>query len=366
MQFDTCFFIKLYFITSALTSVKTRPVSNTEQNNKLYEISKRNLLSKELEYIKSNPLSKELRSFINRYKRKATFPQKRDKELNQEGMFVVKDGDIVPLKEMQSTVKESNDLFTDEDERFTVIPLIVPITVSRERNSSATCGESELRREESTTFVPVVTRDESLRRHYTTHRIRTQKQTKDETEEEVETTVQTANPKLLNKVFEDMKELITDQKSSKGSEQSICSVNGDWDSVAGGIQIRIVTQQNDTHHPQVYLAERDPPMDEGFFKEGNWSISGLIPYSKYPILILNAHTIKAKKLVAVFIGECKICEEEESITGHWLIERQSKDCSDRQVSHRFVSDVLKKNNVRSLQQQHLNSLVTVPSIPTVL
>lgn len=334
------------------------------KNVGLYQVSKQNLLSKELQYIKSNPISEELKSFINRYKRKAGYPfQKREKELDKEHMYVVKDGDIVPLNEMEAKETEIVPPPTEDDEKFTVIPLIVPITVSRDRNATATCTEEEIiipvtkSTEETTTFR--IFREPIRRVHVTT----TEKA--DETEEERETPSASVNPKLLNRVFQDIKQLITDQEIPKGAESAVCSVNGDWDSVAGGKQIRISTQ-NDTHHPEAYLVDREPPMEEGFFKEGNWTISALVPYLKASILVLNAHTIKGKKYVAVFIGECKICEQEESISGHWLIERQSKDCSDRQVSHKFISDVLKKNNVRHLQQQHLNSLVTVPSVPTIL
>lgn len=349
-----------------------RPSPDLLKNAKLYQVSKRNLLSREMEYFKSNPLSTALKSFINRYKRKARYPiKKREKELDKDNMYVVKDGEIVPLRDLDLTTKEVAIVppMTGEDDRFTVIPLIIHVTVSKDRNDTITCEEEEtpdtICREPYTKCRELTTkyfREEPIKREHITRRVVIVE--KEETEDEHDTPSGTVNPRLLNRVFDDIKQLISDQELNKGVESTICSVNGDWDSVAGGMQIRITTL-NDTRHPEVHLVEREPPMEDGFFKEGNWTLTALVPYTKSSLIVLNAHTLRGKKYLAAFIGECKICDQQESISGHWLIERQSKDCTDRQVSHRFISDVLKKNNVRHLQQEHLNSLVTVPTVPTV-
>lgn len=401
------------------------------KNAKLYQVSKRHLISKEREYLKSNPLSKELRSFIQRYKRKTNHYNKKreeDKQLDKENMYVVKDGDILPISEVDASGREDNDVkFThaDDDDKFTVLPLIVPVTVSRERISTCSdeflvptigattekiCTEDAVRRlgrlreisttigmEEDTTSItspsntPIMTTSTAI----ATTKPLTTTTTTTTTPTSTTTTITTTtiattpistsssnpststsnkgelttlssipvNTKLLNRVYEDIKELMGAQEDiPKGIESSICNVNGDWDSAAGGMQIRIAVR-NDTKHPDVGLVEKDPPADEGLFKEGNWSLSAFVPYSKSSsILVLNAHTFKGKKFVAVFVGECRICENEEAISGHWLIQRQSTDCSDREVSHKFISEVLKKNNVRKLQQERLNSIVsaTVP------
>ncbi|CAH1973426.1 unnamed protein product [Acanthoscelides obtectus] len=51
-------------------------------------------------------------------------------------------------------------------------------------------------------------------------------------------------------------------------------------------------------------------------------------------------------------GECRVCENQESITGSWMVGRKSRSCKDREETHQFFTDVLRKNNVRELQAAH--------------
>lgn len=133
--------------------------SNLRRNARLYEISKRNLLSKEREYLKSNPLSNELRSFINRYKRRTKHIVKRDDEklIDKEHMYVVKDGEIVPFSEMNNSSKVLDVKFTNGlDDKFTVLPLIVPVTVSKVETKPK-CDENSSSTEEETTQTTTTT-----------------------------------------------------------------------------------------------------------------------------------------------------------------------------------------------------------------
>lgn len=73
------------------------------------------------------------------------------------------------------------------------------------------------------------------------------------------------------------------------------------------------------------------------------------------ILVLNADSIKE----IPFIGECRVCQGLEAVMGHWLMQRQSKNCSDREISYKFASDVLKKSNFRNYNKSILYNSVNL-------
>lgn len=65
-----------------------------------------------------------------------------------------------------------------------------------------------------------------------------------------------------------------------------------------------------------------------------------------------------------FLGECRVCDGSETITGDWLVGRTSSDCKDQKASHSFVSDVFRKNNVETLREAHMKKMSCVTTEKT--
>lgn len=163
---------------------------------------------------------------------------------------------------------------------------------------------------------------------------------------------------ILGKVIKDIKELVTFEKKSRPQgEASLCNVTGDWDSFAGGMQIRVSFGFGiPSKSPKISLVTLEPPR-EGFLTDNNWNATGIAPFPNSSMISFTVVSTTTKKL-AMFLGECRICEGAESITGFWMLRRRSKNCKDREEANAFFSDVLRKNNVRRLQHEHLDELVS--------
>ncbi|KAJ8944308.1 hypothetical protein NQ314_009498 [Rhamnusium bicolor] len=263
---------------------------------KLSHVAKRSLLLKEHEFLKVKPLSNEMKSFISKYKRKA--------EDNIGGDTRYED-------------EKSNQNERDEDEK----------SPNQEEIVSVPAPQTTL-----TTSVATMMPNTPY----------TKKQN---------------DAAFLNKVLQDVQELVKYEKEGKSlsNEGSLCNVMGDWDSDAGGMQLRIDAGNNTSRTPDIKLVEREPQVEGGFLCDGRWNITGHLPFNHSSVMILIAVSNRRKR-VATFIGECRICEGTETITGDWMVGRGSRNCKDRQESHTFFSDVLRKNNIRPLQKAHLKEI----------
>lgn len=112
-------------------------VEDNQGTEKLY-IAKRNFRSRERDYLKTKPLSNDLRSFIKRIKRRTpegSGKSKRDDEA-REHMFVVNNGNIVPLENMSEVTADVPSSDPSGLGNFTVIPLVIPITVKTFTNAT--------------------------------------------------------------------------------------------------------------------------------------------------------------------------------------------------------------------------------------
>lgn len=119
-----------------MIAIGAYPAKDNQGTKKLY-IAKRNFLSRERDYLRTKPLSNDLRSFIKRIKRTSGFPgrRKRDDDI-KDHMFVVNNGNIVPLENMNDVTANVPSSDPSGLGNFTVIPLIIPITVKTFTNAT--------------------------------------------------------------------------------------------------------------------------------------------------------------------------------------------------------------------------------------
>ncbi|CAH1174187.1 unnamed protein product [Phaedon cochleariae] len=343
-----CLFLSLLAHTLISVPVPTKTMKREE----LLNIIKKNFLSREKEYLKKQPLSDDLKSFIQRVKRRANPPKKRDSFQNAdtEHMYVVHNGDIVPLSDikdrgLESNFIESNGDVTLDDRQFPSV----------NENVTETCEETPrgtfaaLALETSTKVTKRITDGSDG------HGSATEEQS-EESDSDSPNESTTANVKLLSKVIKDVEDLIKYQNDAKPtSETTLCNVTGDWDSYAGGMQLRIYLREN-THNPKVRIVPREPPM-EGFLSATKWNVTALVPYRHSSMIAIMAVSQKGRR-IAAFIGECRVCEGDETISGNWMVTRRSKSCKDREEANTFISDVLRKNNIRRLQAAHLSEITS--------
>jgi hypothetical protein len=110
--------------------------SKSKEDHGNLAVAKRSLIERERELFKSQPMSDDLRTFIEKYKRKEQkrSQDKRDKRsgaLNENLLYVIHNGQLVPIKSLKDS-KRSDDKRSDDERRadvdsFTVVPLIIPI-----------------------------------------------------------------------------------------------------------------------------------------------------------------------------------------------------------------------------------------------
>ncbi|CAH1098886.1 unnamed protein product [Psylliodes chrysocephalus] len=317
------------------------------EDENIMKIVKRNLLCREKEYLKTRPLSENLKSFIRRVKRENKYSKvKRNRGSIQDNMYVLRGGDIIPLKQLNvRDTGEYKDITQKGDNvlqgKFTVVPLIVPRENASTDDVQTTCIYDEENTTISTTATANISAIEKVTDEY-----------------DMVPVEATTKGELLGKVIKDIKELVTFEKKSRPQgEASLCNVTGDWDSFAGGMQIRVSFGFGiPSKSPKISLVTLEPPR-EGFLTDNNWNATGIAPFPNSSMISFTVVSTTTKKL-AMFLGECRICEGAESITGFWMLRRRSKNCKDREEANAFFSDVLRKNNVRRLQHEHLDELVS--------
>ncbi|XP_074038479.1 uncharacterized protein [Leptinotarsa decemlineata] len=372
-------------ITILLAAITLACQASDTKNTDLLKIVKRNLLAKEREYLKSKPMSEDLRDFIRKMKKRSKFKR----ELDKKHLYVVKDGNIVPLSNIKT---RDADLSFDNGEqdtvggKYTVIPLIIPFHDILSECDEGIVNKRATKDEETTLLsttklIPTTLTESTLTEPTSTEPTSTEPTSTEPTSTEptsIETTlmtttsrktttvsepeedstddffegthaeVTTKSDKLLSNVIKELMQFESETRPSP--ETSLCNVSGDWDSYAGGVQIRIIPK-NSPHRPKVKVVPREPPM-EGFLSTYTWNVSAWVPFKQASLIALTAVSNHVKKL-ATFIGECRICEGVETISGNWLMQRRSKSCKDREVAHTIISDVLRRNNIRKLQHDHL-------------
>ncbi|XP_057655135.1 uncharacterized protein LOC130893231 [Diorhabda carinulata] len=356
----------LVLYTFFLHSFESFAISNDKDELSILQRAKRNLLCKEKEYLKNQPMSEQLRKFISRYKRKAKIPKSRIKH-DIEDMYVLDNGNIVPLNQIK--IRNVNEEYYTSSQastqqwKFTVLPVILPktrdscSTVSTVESTSPVTTFSITTPSETTSIISATIDDTntSSKIHKTT--TKTEEKTEEsyvESDDENIPSEVTTKGKLLSKVIQDVQELIKFENQPKTEgELGTCNVTGDWDSYAGGVQIRISPNSN-PKTPKIEIVPREPPMD-GFLNGTIWNVTALAPFPHQSLISITAVSAKGKK-IANFLGECRICEGAESIAGYWMLRRKSKNCKDREEANSIISDVLRKNNVRLLQKQHLASI----------
>ncbi|CAG9864714.1 unnamed protein product [Phyllotreta striolata] len=308
----------------------------------IFKIVKRNLICREKEYLKTRPLSENLKDFIKRAKRHNK--GKRNKDVIQEKMYILKGGEVVPFKQLN--IRDTGEYNTKGDAllqgRFTVVPLIIPReNTSSEIDQETTCIDDE----EMTTNTTTTSNTTAL-----------EKVTDEYDMVPIEATTK---GELIGKVIKDIKELVNfERKSRPQGEASLCNVTGDWDSFAGGMQLRITFAfANPTPKvPRIAIVPLEPP-GEGFLTDNTWNATGISPFPNSSMISLTMVSSTSKK-IATFLGECRICDGSESVTGFWMLRRRSKNCKDREEANAFFSDVLRKNNVRRLQHEHLEEIAS--------
>lgn len=176
---------------------------------------------------------------------------------------------------------------------------------------------------------------------------------------------ETEDNQLFEQVIKDVDKLMKFKNEGKfaGREGALCNVTGYWDSEAGGAQIQLQlgeTEKQGAQNLKVQLADRMPPDSNGFLNKKEWILSAELPFIHSTVIILRGFHEKDKKVVT-FIGECRICEGKEGITGLWSVGRVSTSCNDREATHLTISDIWRKNNIKKLQDSHMSALGAMQS-----
>lgn len=152
----------------------------------------------------------------------------------------------------------------------------------------------------------------------------------------------------------------------------ICNLNGSWISDAAGMRFDIMYKNSTRKKFRIHVADRIPPNEDGFLCDGNWTVFGELPFFHSGMVIALAVHEKDKH-IATFIGtsgttplsffcnlavvgECRICEGSESVTGTWLVGRSSRDCKDQKAAHKILSDVWRREQGHMLRKKHLQQL----------
>ncbi|ENN78380.1 hypothetical protein HUJ04_003977 [Dendroctonus ponderosae] len=356
----------------------------TKEDEQLWQEARNELARRTREYIKNNPISSDLQAFIDELR-----SPKRRKRQDHNNMYAIKDGNVVPL----ATLEEQ--LFTQSHlgANFTVVPLIIPIALEnnmtlkqkestedsllsdngnggfqggnsqrailgrgqgligiRDRNRGHKLEDSEDASLETPNRAAVVE----------SPRINTQ------TEETVVDNLiddklkSTSESTELNRVLEDVQNLIVASKKGKGSskEGALCNVSGYWDSDAGGISFHIKKTDSET---EIAMRSTEPPSEDGFIAQDKWNATARIPFSQSSQIIITLTAYKGRR-VALFLGECRICDGSETITGDWVLGRTSSDCKDQKAAHSFISDIFRKNNIEKLREAHIKKISTMTTI----
>ncbi|XP_050305010.1 uncharacterized protein LOC126742385 isoform X2 [Anthonomus grandis grandis] len=309
---------------------------SSEDDQELWERAKRELAERTREYIKNNPISDELRSFIEELSKTASEDRKRRFSRSKlDNPFKQADHQ---RRKRSTSVEPTIESFGGVDGGKAILGRGQALAAVHAAKMNQAAINSDGKEATEETVV------DSL------------------VEDKLKSTKGDDSVTALSRVLEDVQNLINAQSKGKKSskEGNLCNVTGYWDSELGGVTFHIKKKDNGT---AISMKPTEPPSEEGFIGEQKWNISARIPFpqSAQVIITLTAH--KGRR-VALFLGECRVCDGSETITGDWLVGRTSSDCKDQKASHSFVSDVMRKNNVQTLRAAHLAALTNFTSSST--
>ncbi|XP_060519335.1 uncharacterized protein LOC132697749 isoform X2 [Cylas formicarius] len=278
----------------------------------LWRSALRNLQRKARDYVKLNPISNELRSFIDRIKRND------DKRHALGRMYVVKEGEVVPLDHIEGDLHTESELGSN----FTVVPLIIPIALQhnltlREQVTDLTTVNTD----------PVADRARAaiLGRLQASGRARQANTSFSEAETEEAVVDSLVGEKLkskdgsdLNKMLDHVADLITTQKRGRfNKEGALCNTSGYWDTEAGGKTLHIFKNDSSQEKTSVALLDKEPPSEEGFLIHENWNITGFLPFNRSTQIILTATCSKGRKIAVFENVESAMGARPSQATGSW-------------------------------------------------
>ncbi|XP_064214225.1 uncharacterized protein LOC103312381 isoform X1 [Tribolium castaneum] len=327
-------------------------------------VAKRSLLEREREFFKTRPMSPDLRSFIQRYKRKnfdkrqSEKRNKRSQEIAENQLYIVQNGQLVPLRNMKG-FKRSEEK-KPEPEGFTVVPLVIPINMKNPavkfvktrmlseenaqlKSGAVPAGQAGGGAPEASTPAP---QNEEAKPPEVEEMISGEEENSNSTREEKE---------VLHKILQDVEGLMQWKSEGNKKEGVICNINGSWISDAAGMRFDVCYQNSTRKKFRIHVADRIPPNEDGFLCDGNWTVFGEIPFMHSGMVIALAVHEKDRH-IATFIGECRICEGSETVTGTWLVARSSRDCKDQKAAHKVLSDVWKREQAHTLRKKHLQKI----------
>ncbi|XP_044269496.1 uncharacterized protein LOC123014433 isoform X2 [Tribolium madens] len=305
-------------------------------------------------------MSEDLRSFIQRYKRKNLDKRqtekrsKRSQGIAENQLYIVQNGQLVPFKNMKG-FKRSEEK-KPEPEGFTVVPLVIPINL---KNPAVKFVKARMLSEEngqpkeqggggggSPEVSTVTSAKEGEKPQGGEEPVTGEEDNTNNTKEE---------NAVLHKILQDVEGLMQWKSEGNKKEGVICNINGSWISDAAGMRFDICYQNSTRKKFRIHLADRIPPNEDGFLCDGNWTVFGEIPFMHSGMVIALAVHEKDRHL-ATFIGECRICEGSETVTGTWLVARSSRDCKDQKSAHKVLSDVWKREQAHTLRKKHLQKI----------
>ncbi|XP_048525014.1 uncharacterized protein LOC109536199 isoform X2 [Dendroctonus ponderosae] len=304
----------------------------TEEDEQLWQEARNELARRTREYIKNNPISSDLQAFIDELR--SPKRRKRQKESTEDSLLS----------------DNGNGGFQGGNSQRAILGRGQGLIGIRDRNRGHKLEDSEDASLETPNRAAVVE----------SPRINTQ------TEETVVDNLiddklkSTSESTELNRVLEDVQNLIVASKKGKGSskEGALCNVSGYWDSDAGGISFHIKKTDSET---EIAMRSTEPPSEDGFIAQDKWNATARIPFSQSSQIIITLTAYKGRR-VALFLGECRICDGSETITGDWVLGRTSSDCKDQKAAHSFISDIFRKNNIEKLREAHIKKISTMTTI----
>ncbi|CAG9761837.1 unnamed protein product [Ceutorhynchus assimilis] len=338
--------ILLQFIIIFLHAYYCNSLQTKNDDQQLWEMARKSLAQRTREYIKDHPISEDLQSFIDEINH-----SKREKR--QGNMYAIKNGDVVPLEQLEEQFNTESNLGPG----FTVVPLLIPIplqnTVTLKNRDTTENNDND---------DPALWRQKG---NHMKHYLSANKDDDDKqavvnnlVEDKLKAT--SSDPSVdLSKVLADVQNLISAQKKSNSMEGALCNVSGFWNSQSGGKRFHIKRSPDEV---KITMRSTEPPTEDGFIKNA-WNISAEIPFAQAAQVIIRLTAHKGKK-VALFLGECRVCDGSETITGDWLVSRISNNCKDQKAAHSFISDVFRKDNTETLKKAHLKVLASLTAHPT--
>ncbi|GLV33654.1 hypothetical protein CBL_11460 [Carabus blaptoides fortunei] len=169
---------------------------------------------------------------------------------------------------------------------------------------------------------------------------------------------------LLQEIVEELHEL---RESGTVTQGLSCILYGHWKSQIGGMALNITGQNYTFENSSLQNSSKSISMHQNItgplivdlyestklisitkhpVLNGNWTLVGHVPSVINGTLILNAEN-RFNKHVAVYIGQCRICEGAEIITGQWLIHYNVKDCRNMETSQMVRGDVFTRIELNS-------------------